>query len=116
MLESMGLFGFLVLVADIWAIINIAQARIEQLMATPFDPTGPVAALNPAFDEDDAEHQETFVSESGRQYDVAWNTTYLDLNGDGDNDALAIEMKVNWFDLYGQRGLTVNFRKTARSS
>ena len=31
MLEGMGLFGILVLIADIWAIINVAQARVENI-------------------------------------------------------------------------------------
>ena len=31
MLEGMGLFGILVLIADIWAIINVAQARVENV-------------------------------------------------------------------------------------
>ena len=31
MLEGMGFFGLLVLIADIWAIINVAQARVDNV-------------------------------------------------------------------------------------
>jgi hypothetical protein len=31
MFEGMGLFGLLVLIADIWAIINVAQARVDNV-------------------------------------------------------------------------------------
>lgn len=31
MFEGMGLFGLLVLVADIWAIINVAQAKVDNV-------------------------------------------------------------------------------------
>ena len=31
MFEGMGLFGLLVLIADIWAIINVAQAGVDNV-------------------------------------------------------------------------------------
>jgi hypothetical protein len=31
MFEGMGIFGLLVLIADIWAIINIAQAKVDNV-------------------------------------------------------------------------------------
>jgi hypothetical protein len=31
MLEGMGFFGLLVLIADIWAIINVVQARVDNV-------------------------------------------------------------------------------------
>ena len=31
MIEGMGFFGLLVLIADIWAIINIAQAKVDNV-------------------------------------------------------------------------------------
>ena len=31
MLEGMGFFGLLILIADIWAIINVVQARVDNV-------------------------------------------------------------------------------------
>ena len=93
--------------------VNIGQANVERILAIPFDPTAPDAALNPANNGASA-HRDTFVSGLGERYDIEWTTTYLDLNSDGDNDALDIDLTVEWGDLYGQRSVGFNFRKTTR--
>jgi len=92
--------------------LNQGQAWVEQIMAEPFDPTNPSDMLDPA-ENGNADHQETY--ESGRQqYDIEWETTILDLDADGNNDALDVVLSVQWTDLYGPHSVDFRFLKTTR--
>lgn len=92
--------------------VNAGQAWVEQIMAESFDPTNPSDMLDPA-ENGNAAHQETYES-GGQQYDIRWETTFLDLDTDGNNDALAVEVRVRWSDLYGPHSVNFNFMKTTR--
>ncbi len=92
--------------------VNAGQAWVEQIMAEPFDPSNPSDMLDPA-ENGNAAHQETYES-GGQQYEIDWTTTFLDLDTDGNNDALAVVLSVQWNDLYGPHSVNFNFMKTTR--
>lgn len=92
--------------------LNQGQAWVEQIMAEPFDPTNPSDMLDPA-ENGNAAHQEIY--ESGRQqYDIEWVTAFVDLDSDGNNDALDVTLSVQWTDLYGPHSVNLEFMKTTR--
>ncbi len=93
--------------------VNVGQGTVERLLATSFDPASPDPVLDPA-NNGTAAHQDSYTSALGEQYNVAWTTSYLDLNADGNNDALNINVNVVWGDLYGNRSVNFNFKKTTR--